>query len=187
LSSPEPSSNWQAGEKENREVLWLAVDGRPIPQALATRGIAAPDLIEVPDRPTAFFVPVEPERLGSAVRELRRALGEQAYVVIAAERLSPEWCARAIALGADDVVNPTSGEDAALCLPRTRRSLSRLRAACQEGNRLAPDSDYPQACIEPLPAPICFKNAAGIYVGCHTAFAGLTGRPTDGVVGRPGV
>ncbi|MFN7012079.1 MAG: diguanylate cyclase [Allorhizobium sp.] len=184
MSSPEPSSNWQAGEKEDREVFWLAVDGRPLPQALARRGITAPDTIEVPVRPTAFFVPVEPERLGSSVRELRRALGEQAHIVIAADRLSPEWCARAIALGADDVVNPAAGEDVALCLARTRRALSRLRAERQEGDRLALERDYLQACIDTLPAPIFFKNAEGIYVGCNTAFAEFIGRPPDGVVGR---
>lgn len=184
LSSPEPSSNWQAGEREDREVFWLAVDGRPIPQALATLGITAPDSIEVPDRPTAFFIPVDPERLGSSVRELRRALGSSAHIVIAAERLSPEWCARAIALGADDVVDPASAGDVAHCLARTRRALLRLRDARQEGVRLALERDYLQACIDTLPAPIFFKDAEGIYVGCNTAFAEFIGRPSDSVVGR---
>jgi diguanylate cyclase (GGDEF)-like protein/PAS domain S-box-containing protein len=184
LSSIEQSSMRQAGAKEDREVFWLAVDGRPIPALLAAQGVTAPSSIDIPERPIAYFVPVAVERLGSAVRELRRTLGEHAYLVIAAEGLSGGWTERAIALGADDVVDPTSGEDIVVCLARTRRALERVRATFEERGHLAIERDYLQACIDNLPAPIFFKNADGIYVGCNVAFATFIGRAPDGVVGR---
>lgn len=175
---------WHAGAKEDREIFWLAVDSRPIPPLLAAHGVTAPLSIEIPERPTAYFVPVAIERLGNAVRELRRTLGEHAYLVIAAENLSGGWIERAIVLGADDVVDPTSADDIAVCLARTRRALERVRAACQERGHLAIERDYLQACIDNLPAPIFFKNADGIYVGCNVAFATFIGRTPDTVVGR---
>lgn len=174
----------QARAKEDREVFWLAVDGRPIPALLATQGVTAPSSIDIPERPIAYFVPVEVERLGSAVRELRRTLGEHAYLVIATEGLGGGWTGRAIALGADDVVDPTSGEDIIVCLARTRRALERVRTTFEERGHLAIERDYLQACIDNLPAPIFFKNAEGIYVGCNVAFATFIGRTPDGVVGR---
>lgn len=174
----------QARVKEHREVFWLAVDSRPIPSLVAAQGVTAPSSIEIPERPIAYFVPVAAERLGSAVRELRRTLGEHAYIVIAAEKLSGEWIERAIALGADDVVDPSSGEDVAICLARTHRALERVRATWEERGHLAIERDYLQACIDNLPAPIFFKNADGIYVGCNVAFATFIGRTQDAVVGR---
>lgn len=184
LSSIEQSSMRQARAKEDREVFWLAVDGRPIPALLAAQGVTAPSSIDIPERPIAYLVPVAVERLGSAVRELRRTLGEHAYLVIATEGLSGGWTERAIALGADDVVDPTSGEDIVVCLARTRRALERVRATFEERGHLAIERDYLQACIDNLPAPIFFKNAEGIYVGCNVAFATFIGRTLDGVVGR---
>lgn len=184
LSSIEQSSVRHARAKEDREVFWLAVDGRPIPALLAAQGVTAPSSIDIPERPIAYFVPVEVERLGSAVRELRRTLGEYAYLVIAAEGLSGGWTERAMALGADDVVDPASGEDIIVCLARTRRALERVRASFEECGHLAIERDYLQACIDNLPAPIFFKNADGVYVGCNTAFATFIGRTPDGVVGR---
>lgn len=184
LSSIEQSSMRQARAKQDREVFWLAVDGRPIPALLAAKGVTAPSSIDIPERPIAYFVPVEVERLGSAVRELRSTLGEHAYLVIAAEGLSGGWTERAIALGADDVVDPTSGEDILVCLARTRRALERVRSTFEERGHLAIERDYLQACIDNLPAPIFFKNAEGIYVGCNVAFAAFIGRTPDGVVGR---
>ncbi len=174
----------QAGAKEDREVFWLAVDGRPIPALMAAQGVTAPSSIDIPERPIAYFVPVAVERLGSAVRELRRTLGEHAYLVIAVGNLSGGWIERAIALGADDVVDPTSADDIAVCLARTRRALERARATFEERGHLAIERDYLQACIDNLPAPIFFKNADGIYVGCNVAFATFIGRTRDGVVGR---
>lgn len=184
LSSIEQSSMRQAHAKDDREVFWLAVDSRPIPPLLVAQGVTAPLSIEIPESPIAYFVPVAAERLGNAVRELRRSLGEHAYLVIAAEKLSGGWMERAIALGADDVVDPTSAESIAICLARTRRALERGRATYQQRGHLAIERDYLQACIDNLPAPIFFKNADGIYVGCNVAFATFIGRTPDGVVGR---
>lgn len=175
---------WQAESKEDREVFWLAVDSRPIPPFLASRGVTAPLSVEIPTSPVAYLVPVDPERLGNAVRELRRTLGEHAYLVIAAKELTGKWIERAIALGADDVVDPTSEEDLSICLTRTRRALARGRAAFQERGHLAIERDYLQACIDNLPAPIFFKNAEGIYVGCNVAFASFIGRSPDAVIGH---
>lgn len=170
--------------KGSREVFWLAVDGRPIPRCVVDHGVAAPVSIEIPKVPVAYFVPVEAERLGSAVEELRRTLGEHAYLVLASDRLSPAWIKRAITLGADDVVDPSSADDVALCLARTRRAIERARGAQTEHACLAMERDYLQACIDNLPAPIFFKNADGIYVGCNDAFAEFIGSAPDGVVGR---
>ncbi|MBW8284310.1 MAG: diguanylate cyclase [Rhizobium sp.] len=184
MSSREQSSMRQPDARALREILWLAVDGRPMPRLLAANGVIAPQSFEIPKTPVACFVPVEAARLGSAVGELRRTLGEHAYLVIACDRLSPAWVQRAIALGADDVVDPTSAEDVAICLARTRRAIERARGAQTEHACLAMERDYLQACIDNLPAPIFFKNADGIYVGCNGAFAEFIGSPPDGVVGR---
>lgn len=174
----------QPDQKGHRGVFWLAVDGRPIPKSVAAHGVAAPVSIEIPKAPVAYIVPAEAERLGSAIGELRRTLGEHAYLVLASDRLSPAWIQRAITLGADDVVDPTSAEDVAICLARTSRAIERARGAQTEHACLAMERDYLQACIDNLPAPIFFKNSEGIYVGCNGAFAEFIGSPPDGVVGR---
>jgi len=174
----------QCNAKDHSEIVWLAVDGRPIPPLLADTGVAAPAFVEIPKKPAAYVVPVAQERLGSAVRELRLALGEHAYLILASEKLSFGWIERAIALGADDVIDPTSPKDVGVCLARTRRALERARGAQQEQAHLAIERDYLQACIDNLPAPIFFKNAEGLYVGCNVAFAAFIGRSPDGVVGH---
>ncbi|GEO84507.1 hypothetical protein GCM10007920_22570 [Ciceribacter naphthalenivorans] len=168
----------------DREIFWLAVDSRPVPPLLAQCGVTAPLSVEISDKPVAYLVPVEAVRLGHEVRELRRTLGDHAYIVIAAQSLNAAWIARAMALGADDVVDSASEADVLICLARTRRALERARGAYHEQAHLALERDYLQACIDNLPAPIFFKNAEGIYVGCNGAFATFIGQTADGVVGR---
>lgn len=130
------------------------------------------------------FAPLARESLGAGIRDLRRVLGERAYLVIVVEeRLGADWFERALELGADDILAEIGEAEVARCLFRARKVQERVRRADDEVGHVTLERDYLQACIDHLPTPIFFKNAEGIYVGCNDAFAKYLGLPLETILG----
>nr|WP_145959134.1 GGDEF domain-containing protein [Rhizobium sp. ACO-34A] len=130
------------------------------------------------------FAPLTCESLGTDIRDLRRILGESAYLVIVVEEnLGSDWFDRALDLGADDVLSDLDDAVVARCLSRARKVQERTRRAEDEVGHVTLERDYLQACIDHLPTPIFFKNVEGVYVGCNSAFAEYLGLPLETILG----
>ncbi len=165
-------------------MLWIAGPERSVPTALLKAGVIAR---QEPGRiagPAVVFFPLARESLGVGIRDLRRTLGESAYLVaVVEEKLGPDWFERALDLGADDVLTDIDEAEVARCLSRARKGLERVRRVEDEVGQVTLERDYLQACIDHLPTPIFFKNVEGIYVGCNGAFAEYLGRPLETILG----
>ncbi len=54
----------------------------------------------------------------------------------------------------------------------------------QMGERLQQQLDFLQVLIDTIPAPVFFKDNAGVYTGCNTAFQNYMGRAREDIIGK---
>lgn len=170
--------------RERGDLFWIAAPGRSVPPTLQQAGaIARREAGKIADH-AVVFAPLARESLGVGIRNLRRTLGERAYLVIVVEEnLGSDWFDRALDLGADDVLADVDDAEVARCLSRARKVQECSRRAEDEVGHVTLERDYLQACIDHLPTPIFFKNVEGVYVGCNSAFAEYLGLPLETILG----
>lgn len=82
--------------------------------------------------------------------------------------------------GADDVVEMDMLVRPALVLARAVAQLHLRRCAEDDYAR----AKLLQACLDNLPAPIFFKNASGVYMGCNRAFERFIGFTRNRILGH---
>lgn len=165
-------------------VYWLDLDGEP-PSCLDDLGIRRLGAgLTGHDWHAVVLAPVSAERAGSQIRDLRREIGTDAYLVAVARADLPSgWLVRLMELGADDVVEHGSRDQLSLALTRARRTLTTREADETWLTELAAERDDLQACIDTLPSPIFYKNRQGRYLGCNRAFAASFGYAAEKIVG----
>lgn len=68
---------------------------------------------------------------------------------------------------------------------KVRRGLLRSEERHEQAEaRLRRQTTLLQTLVETIPAPLFYKDAAGVYLGCNEAFARYLGRPRAEIVGR---
>ncbi|PZU87999.1 MAG: sensor domain-containing diguanylate cyclase [Shinella sp.] len=170
--------------RERGDLLWIAGPACSVPPALLGAAVVTRQEAHRIAGSVVVFAPLTRESLGADIRDLRRTLGERAYLVIVVEEnLGSDWFDRALDLGADDVLSDLDDSVIARCLSRARKAQERTRRAEDEVGHVALERDYLQACIDHLPTPIFFKNVEGVYVGCNSAFAEYLGLPLETILG----
>lgn len=165
------------------DVFWYALDGSPAPTDF--RDVAVFDEAEcLPGDRAIVLAPLAESRLGEDLRAIRAAVGEEAYLIAVLEdHLGAIWLERMIEMGADDVVFLSDRPAILLGLARARRAVCGRSRAAANLKDLSEQRDYLQYCIDNLPAPIFFKSAEGIYLGCNKAFESYIGLSADTIIG----
>lgn len=168
---PDPVSAW-----------WNAASGEDVPGPLAAAGIRKLERLDrTTIEPLLVFSPVDAERLGTCISEVCQAIGSAAWLVAVPDHHLPRpWVARALELGANDVLDLTQAASIPICLARAKQAFHASQAASAH---LAKDRDYLQNAIDNLPSPIFYKNRAGIYVGCNKAFERYIGLDRSEIIG----
>ncbi len=180
----EKTSDEDMRGRQRGDLLWIAASDRIVPSVLLQAGVTVRHDVATIDDRAIVFAPFAQEGLGAQIRDLRRLLGDRAYlIVVTEEELAPRWFERALELGADDVLANAGDAEIARCLSRARRAITRARHADDEIGHVSLERDYLQACIDHLPTPIFFKNVDGIYVGCNRAFAEYLGLSLETILG----
>ncbi len=124
------------------------------------------------------------EELKELLNDAVSLLGEDCMLVACTdEQPSSDVQKTLLAAGADDVVHADDAEAMALALKKAERVIERQNRLLRECRNVRVERDNLQAAIDNLPSPIFFKNRAGIYSGCNTAFEQFIGLPASKVCG----
>ena len=68
---------------------------------------------------------------------------------------------------------------------KIHRDLTRSETAHQEtASRLSRQGTLLRTLLETIPAPLFYKDAAGLYLGCNEAFSRFLGLPRENIIGR---
>lgn len=165
------------------DVFWHALDGAPAPADFQDVSVFD-GAKRLAGGQSIVLSPLAASRVGEDLRAIRVAVGKEPYLIAVLEdHLSAVWLERMIELGADDVVFLSDRPAILLSLARARRVVSGRTQAAASVKDLVEQRDYLQYCIDNLPAPVFFKGADGIYLGCNKAFEAYIGLSANEIIG----
>ncbi|NKN37966.1 diguanylate cyclase [Agrobacterium sp. a22-2] len=165
------------------DVFWYALDGASAPADFQDVAVFD-DAKCLPGGSGIVLAPLAASRIGEDLRAIRAAIGEETYLIaVLGDHLSAVWLERVIELGADDVVLLSERPAILLSLARARRVVSGRARTSASLHDLAEQRDYLQYCIDNLPAPVFFKGADGVYLGCNKAFEAYIGLSAEQIIG----
>lgn len=161
---------------------WHAAEEAPIPPELGGLGLLAGAAARRGSE-AICFAPLSGNHPAAVAFALRQSVGPDAYLIGVIDGGIGETHAEEVLQAGFDDLLLLEGSDLALCLARARTTLAERLRVREAHARLTLERDYLQVCIDSLPAPIFFKNAEGVYVGCNKAFESFIGLPAEKVIG----